>query len=52
MHFSMWVGTKSFHLKQRRAIRETEPGLGAAVGAAPPGRADQIRELRVTDAAP
>src|SRR6266496_4008534 len=51
VHFSMWIRTQSFDLKQRRAIDEPEPRLAATVGSATPGRGDQGRELRVTDAA-
>jgi len=48
----MWIRTQSFDLKQRRAIHETKPSLGATVGSAAPGRGNQIRELRVIGAAP
>ncbi len=52
VHFSMWIRTQSFDLKQRRAIHETEPSFGAAVGSTAPRGCDEIRELRVTGAAP
>jgi hypothetical protein len=41
------ISAQTLYLKQRRAIHEAEPSLGAAIGPSAPRRRDQIRERRI-----
>src|SRR6266545_7509816 len=52
MHFAVRIGTQALDLKQRCAIRETEPLFRAAIRPSAPGRGDQLRQFRIAGTLP